>query len=327
MSRSQKAPATSEQPQLHLLLPKSVLNELNLVILPAHQNGLEVQFVHAMSKLISKLDASQLTAMDGLAKAHQIELRKQYAILLAKAIEHDVPFSLPRLKIEGIEYLQGGIKAKINADLKQLSQHQVQRNPLELPKGWRDTENMFKEINAWTQRLKVNTSLAELGTSIQRKLLARAKAKDDQPMIQRLQPAIRLQEKTQQVYHDVLEREIELRVAELAKAEATLRNEQDFFNQFHAAMALELQGEALTSIFQQYSAEDFQRPALQDAALPERCEKLLASGRESGPELIAKAMALLSRDSLVATRALWQSPDGPGASQIAVRHRIERKHV
>lgn len=273
-------------------LSRSILKRIDEVVLPALKEDRHFDFLAAMSDLVSKLDKKALTSIEEYVQAQGLSIRDHFVDLLVQGIEQQEQIPVPDLKIDVVEYINSGLRKRIAAELEQLNAHPVMQPTPELPPTWRECEQLFWEVHVWKNRMQNVARLAEFGLLIQNKLLGRAQKRQDIPTVNRLQPTIISANKVQQQTHAMLEGEAMLRIAELEKAEKTLRESNDFEERIAAAFALELHGHFLDELFSNYPAGSFARPQLNQADLRDRCDDLLASGRTAGEEVIEKALLL-----------------------------------
>ena len=280
-----------------------------------------------MGKLIERLDASGLNSVEQYAQAQGHSLREHFVSLLARAIEQQETIPIPDLKIDVVEFINSGLRQHVESELAELNQHRVMQDEPELPASWRDCEQLFWEVHVWKNRMTNVARMTGYGVAIQQKLLDRAQKRQDTPTVNRLQPTVMLNNKVQQQYRKMIEGETVLRVAELAKAEKTLRESADFEERIAAAFAMELHGDALDKMFAEYPPGSFLRAELNDADLPHRCSDLLASGRDVGKDVVEKAMLLRRGAHLVAPRAIWSRSGSLRITEVKESPRIAGSHV
>ena len=285
-------PAASPVAPLVTDLPRSLKKQLDEAVVPAFKEDRDFDYLQAMGKLISRLDSQGLDSIEQYSQAQGFSIRDHFVSLLAKAIEQQEAIPVPDLKIDVVEYINSGLRRHVESELAELDQHPVMQDPPQLPADWRDCEQLFWEVHVWKNRMTNVARMTGYGVAIQKKLLERAQKRNEIATVNRLQPAEMLNNKVQQHYRTMIEGETSLRIAELEKAEKTLRDSQDFEERIAAAFALELHGDALAKVFAEYPPGSFIRPALNDAGLPERCGDLLASGRDVGSDVVEKAMLL-----------------------------------
>ena len=273
-------------------LPRKITTKIDETIIPALQSGQQFVFLSGMYDLIGKQSRETLESIEVYAQSQGVSINRHFADLLMSSIEREEQLTIPDLRIDAVEYINQGIRERINQELDELAGHHVMQPHANLPDSWRECEQLFWEMHVWNNRLHNLLKLADYGVAIQQRLLQRAARSGDQALHNRLQPPLLTRGRVVQAIQSKIEGETRLRIAELKKAEQTLRANADVKAQISAAFALELHHLKLTELFSQYPPGSFLDANLNDPSLPESCRKLVESGRTAGGPIVPKAMLL-----------------------------------
>lgn len=288
--------ARNNAPKTPVAVPKNmtrtVKRQLDKVIFPAIVEGRDLDFLQAMGVLVSKLDANGLADLEAYSQGHGFSIRDHFTLILVKAIEQQEEIPVPELKIDVIEFVNTGLRKRIESELGELKRHPVMAEEPELPNTWHDRELLFWEVHVWKNRLANVKKLSQYGKVIQQHLLARAEKKNDQPTINRLKPAVMQDFKVQQNHRRLIEGEALLRIAELEKVTEALEMSEDFEERISAAFALAMHSHFLDKTFAAFPPGSFDNPVLNDEGTITRYKDLVAAGRESGQNVIEKALLL-----------------------------------
>jgi hypothetical protein len=190
-----------------------------------------------------------------------------------------------------VDYLVQGLLGHTKLEMSELNEFQeaLVHDP---SLTFRETEQQFWEIHVWKNRLKNTRQVLGYAVELNRLRLEEAEKDTDQTKLDRLQAPMHELASFETKFQMLRERETELRIAELERSERLLQQPRDFEQALNAAFALEIHGAELAEFFREFPAEKMISSELKDPALVEKCENLLASGRNAGGSTIEKAVLL-----------------------------------
>lgn len=273
-------------------LPRSARTHLENVVFPALQSGDYGGFVAGMEALVSKQKPETVESIDQYCLQIGLgTLQRHLADTFARSVEMGMSVDR-KMSPAFVEYLASGVVDAVNRELEELADHPMMQNPLALPDDWRDSEQLFWEVHVWKNRFNNLGQIIQMANLIQQPLLDRATRSNDQEAVNRMQQRIFQFLDVKMQFKELREREAELRIRELAKAEEVLRLRPDFESELNAAFVLEMHGGALKQFFTENPPEKNQRVRLSDPGVLTECAELLASGRKHGKDVIEKAILL-----------------------------------
>lgn len=274
-------------------IPAATRTQFRNHILPSIQSGADLEFLSAMEKLIAKQTPESVSALEAYCQASGLGLLKdRFTRILVEGIEQGLPVNVKKLNPVFAQYATAALIGKVESELEEIGKHAIMQDPLLPPEDWQESDELFWEVHVWKNRFLNLNRLVQYSIGITQPMLKRAIKEQNQADVDRLQQPLRLAAEVQSKYDEMLEREAEVRMLELAKAEKVLRTENDFEQRLHAAFALEMHGGELEIFFQNHKQGLFGRPLLNDQQEIAKAVGLLKSGREHGKEVIEKAVLL-----------------------------------
>lgn len=274
-------------------IPRAARAQLENKILPALVAGNDGEFLDAMMRLVSKQPSGVIEKVEKSSSASGFgSLREQFSETLIRSVSRGLQIQTKSLRPALVQYATAGIMEMIEAELEELENHDLMKDPLVLPGDWMKTEKLFWDAHVWRNRFINMDRLLTFAKTVQKPLLDRALKADDDGLIDKYRKLFVIEQRIRSIYRALNEREAEFRLQGLAKAEAILRLDQDIENRLNAGFALELHGGELDLFFRNQSPGSFERERLNDESILKECEQLLVSGRNYGKEIIPKAMLL-----------------------------------
>lgn len=275
------------------VLPRAARTQLENQIYPALEAGNYVQFIGAMDAFVTKQKPETVEAVDDFCASIGIgTLKRHLADVFSRSVEQGLPIRRDGMSPAFIEYVTSGVVDAVNLELAEFGDHPIMQDPLTLPVDWRDSEQLFWEVHVWKNRFNNLNQMVLGALALQQPILDRATRDKDQLTIDRLQARASMTLSVRETYRELREREAELRIEELAKAEEVLRLKPDFESELNAAFVLEMHGGALEQFFTEFAIEDLQRERFLAPEIKSECLELLASGRKHGKDVLEKAVLL-----------------------------------
>jgi hypothetical protein len=286
-------PSSPEAEEALNALPRAARVQLEKNIVPALQAGNFPQFISAMETLVGKQDPETVIAVDKFCQSVGIGTLKGHVTdIFVRSIEQGLSIERKGMPPAFVEYVVSGVIEAVDLELQEFGQHAIMQDPLTLPADWRDAEQLFWEVHVWRNRFNNLNQMVSVADVLQQPMRARATRDKDEATAERLLKSTEMVHRVRAKYKELTEREAELRLVELAKAEEVLRLKPDFESQLNAAFVLEMHAGALDEFFRGNPADNLERDRLRDPDILSECTELVTSGREHGKEVIQKAVLL-----------------------------------
>lgn len=274
-------------------VPQAARHQFRTQILPALDSGSGLQLLATMEQLILRHSPETVEAIDLCARSLGYgSLRSHFSDALINRIEQGTYTRVNKIKPKFADYIESVLIDFIRAEIAAVSLHELMQDPLTLPDDWRESEQLFWEVHVWKNQFLNLDRLVKFAITMRQPDLDQAIKDNNQPAIQKFSFPSEMAMELLAHYRNLLEREAELRVEALAKAEKILRGEARFEDRINAAFALEMHGGELASFFDEYQLANASRPKLQDNNVITECQRLLESGRSHGKDVIEKAVLL-----------------------------------
>ena len=262
-------------------------------LLPALSSGNHFQLLAAVDSLVVRQTPETVEAVEDYCRSigHGV-LSKEVTEAIVQMIDQRVPMKTQAWKPVFTEYVAKGLDDGIKLELEDLNKHQMMQDPLTFPKDWRESDQLFGEVHVWKNRFLNLDLIVRATLAMNHSLLEHAKKIQNEEQVIRIEERMTIGEIVRSKYDEMHEREAELRIEGLIKAEQVLREEDDFETRLNAAFALELHGGELDQFFQKNKPGTSKRERLNDVETPIICRNLLMSGRKNGKDVIQKALLL-----------------------------------
>ena len=274
-------------------LPRAARVQLENNLLPALQSGNFPRFIDAMETLVGRQEPETVIAVDNFCQSAGIGTLKGHVTeIFVRSIEQGLSIQRKGMPPAFVEYVVSGVMEAVDLELQEVDDHALMQDPLTLPLDWRDAEQLFWEVHVWRNRFINLNQMVSVADMLQQPMRARAARGKDEATTERLLKSVEMVQRVRSKYKELCEREAELRILELAKAEEVLRLKPDFESQLNAAFVLEMHAGALDEFFRENPADKLERESLREPNVITECTELVASGREHGKDVIAKAVLL-----------------------------------
>ncbi len=274
-------------------LPRGTTRLLDEVIVPAYLGGWTDVFYSELYPLVEKMNSDQLLALEAYGQTLGIgSIQRAFVNIMVQPAEQGLTWRAPNVSQTMTTYVASGVAARVQDELEAIAEEHIMQDPLTLPDGWRESEMVFWKSHVLKNRFDVLHRLTEYGQVIAAPHLKRARKNGDAAAVAQLEKAEQAVVTVTRMNRDLIEREAELRLLELERAESTFRTSEDFEERLNAAFALENHGLELELLFREHSPEEFERERLRDTAGLERAAQQFANGRKLGQHEIERACLL-----------------------------------
>ena len=274
-------------------LPRAVRVFCQKELLPALESKAHRPLLAAAESLVMKQPPEMVAAVEQYCQnmGHGV-LREKVADAIVQMINQRLPMNTQAWKPVFTEYVAEGLDNGIKLKLEDFDKHPIMQDPLTLPGEWNEADKLFWNIHVWENRFRDSDQIVRAALAMNESLLAHAKKIENDEQVPRIEERMMIGTRVRAKYDEMHEREAELRIKGLVKAEETLRENDDFESRLNAAFALELHGGELDLFFQNNKPGTLNREKLNDIETPTICKNLLKSGHKNGKDVIEKALLL-----------------------------------
>ena len=270
-------------------LPRSVVKRMANEIVPAIKAGNDIAFLNSAMPVIRNIKREALGALDELSRQHDVEpiMSKFLNLVLQRAEQGHAPsqvvadFKLARVAFDGLA-------SKLDAFAKLTSNHPVMEDPLQVPAGFKESEDLFWNLHVLENEFGNVTRSIPLGRAILSRHEKKLKRLGE---FEQLDADLTIVEALLSENHDrITERAAALRLQRFERAHDVLVNDEDadFEAKLTSAMELEQDGSVLIS-FLETNQEELTIETLTVEGLTTKVETMLEDGREAAGDVAAKA--------------------------------------
>ena len=288
--REQNQPATAAE---NYDLSPATVRKLERDVIPALLAGNNEAFMETLGAIIQRAQPGDLDEIERFGNDHGAgSLKTEFGNRFLQLVEQGAEPRSSSLRLPVVLFLNQFLIERVEFELAELDSHAVMHRPLELPDTWRGNEQLFWEVHVFENRLANVIRLVEHFIVMNQPHFDRASRKGDDATILELQPVGELPDRIRTAVHTMQENEAELRLLELERAEATLRESTDFATRLAAAFALEMDAGALREFFENVDPSSLTRSRLTSPNIGQQIAALIESGRKHGEDVIEKAVLL-----------------------------------
>ncbi|MFK7768302.1 MAG: hypothetical protein AB8B55_13845 [Mariniblastus sp.] len=274
-------------------LPRAVRLICRKQLVPALESESGIPLLNAVQSLVLKHPPATVAAVEDYCRSigHGV-LSERVSAEIINLINQRAPVQTKTWKPIFTQYIAAGLIESINSEMSDLNKHQLMQDPLELPADWREADQLFWEVHVWKNRFLNLDQVVRATNGLNQQLLDAAKKAEDENLVGEITKRMMIGIAVREKFEEMLQREAELRLVALSKAEEILRKKTSFKDRLNAAFALELHAGELTQFFQAHKPEELKREKLKDPTIIDQGKQLVASGREHGKDVIEKALLL-----------------------------------
>ena len=276
-------------------LSRKTIQQLEETVLPAYEAGDIDGFLKALAPLIDKLDVAEYDALDAYGKTKNIEsIRGTFARLVLESVEQGRHLDLDITKPDRALFLMTGMADHINAELSEISSAPEMASQIDSPDEWVERERIYWNIHVTRNRFMNLERLAKYVGDLAKAQLNKRINYQDPNRKETLEKFAVLPQEVQTRFLKLLNNEAMMRLDEFLLAEDVLQHTLNFEERMYAAYALEDDGRTVLEFLEKTPAGQIAFEPLKKEDLREQVNQLLASGRESGKDVIEKALLLRS---------------------------------